>query len=61
MDCVVVVFFALGRGAPVFLTCVDCLKDFKDQEYVAHTKVCVFFIFFDVQCSECFALMLNYC
>ncbi|XP_011504952.1 PREDICTED: uncharacterized protein C16C10.8 [Ceratosolen solmsi marchali] len=23
---------------PVFVTCVDCLKDFRDQEYVAHTK-----------------------
>lgn len=21
-----------------FLTCVDCLKDFRDEEYVAHTK-----------------------
>ncbi|KAJ8683800.1 hypothetical protein QAD02_019592 [Eretmocerus hayati] len=23
---------------PAFLTCVDCLKDFRDEEYVAHTK-----------------------
>lgn len=27
-----------GRNAPVFLTCVDCLKDFRANEYVAHTK-----------------------
>lgn len=27
-----------GRNAPVFLTCVDCLKDFRGEEYVAHTK-----------------------
>ncbi|XP_059617893.1 cell growth-regulating nucleolar protein-like [Phlebotomus argentipes] len=26
------------QGAPVFLTCVDCLKDFRGQEYVGHTK-----------------------
>jgi len=26
------------RGAPVFVTCVDCLKDFRAEEYVAHTK-----------------------
>lgn len=28
-----------GRNAPIFLTCVDCLKDFREQEYVAHIKV----------------------
>lgn len=28
----------LGRNAPIFLTCVDCLKDFRENEYVAHTK-----------------------
>uniref|UniRef100_A0A1L8DI57 Putative cell growth-regulating nucleolar protein n=1 Tax=Nyssomyia neivai TaxID=330878 RepID=A0A1L8DI57_9DIPT len=26
------------KGAPVFVTCVDCLKDFREQEYVGHTK-----------------------
>ncbi|GAB0088459.1 Cell growth-regulating nucleolar protein [Sergentomyia squamirostris] len=26
------------KGVPVFVTCVDCMKDFRDQEYVAHTK-----------------------
>lgn len=34
----------LGRNAPIFLTCVDCLKDFKEEEYAAHTKVLVQFI-----------------
>lgn len=28
-----------GRNGLIFLTCVDCLKDFREQEYVAHTKV----------------------
>lgn len=31
-------FSLTGRNAPVFLTCVDCLKDFRGDEYVAHTK-----------------------
>lgn len=26
------------RGAPPFLTCVDCLKDFRGEEFKAHTK-----------------------
>uniref|UniRef100_A0A7G3ADZ6 Putative cell growth-regulating nucleolar protein n=1 Tax=Lutzomyia longipalpis TaxID=7200 RepID=A0A7G3ADZ6_LUTLO len=26
------------QGAPVFLTCVDCLKDFRQDEYVGHIK-----------------------
>lgn len=26
------------RGAPPFLTCVDCLKDFRGDEFKAHTK-----------------------
>ncbi|XP_011877049.1 PREDICTED: cell growth-regulating nucleolar protein [Vollenhovia emeryi] len=26
------------RNAPPFVTCVDCLKDFRGDEYVAHTK-----------------------
>ncbi|XP_055317786.1 uncharacterized protein C16C10.8 [Sitodiplosis mosellana] len=30
--------FKSCRNAPIFLTCVDCLKDFREQEYVAHTK-----------------------
>ncbi|XP_031624056.1 cell growth-regulating nucleolar protein [Contarinia nasturtii] len=30
--------FKSCRNAPIFLTCVDCLKDFREKEYVAHTK-----------------------
>lgn len=26
------------KGAPPFLTCVDCLKDFRGDEFKAHTK-----------------------
>ncbi|XP_071568222.1 uncharacterized protein [Temnothorax nylanderi] len=33
----VAVHYQMCRNAP-FLTCVDCHKDFRDDEYVAHTK-----------------------